>query len=220
MAREPTRLPGGKHGLGRSFVVANQRDRILAAVADTVAAKGFSAMTVEDVVRRSGVSRRTFYDQFSDKREAFFAAYDAATEQCMIATADAFASSTHWPEQLRLGLRAFFGFLANDYAITRMGFMEVPLAGPEGEARHLTVRTSFEVFLAPGEAIAGRAIPPMVPKTIGGGIFELAYSRVVRDRVRELPDLVPAALYHCLAPYLGLELAAREAALAARSTRS
>lgn len=220
MARRPTQLPGGRHGLGRSFVVVNQRDRILAAIADTVAAKGFSAMTVEDVLRRSGVSRRTFYDQFTSKREAFFAAYDAAIEQCMIATANAFMSSTHWPEQVRLGLQAFFGFLANDFAITRMGFMEVPLAGPEGEARHLAGRASFEVFLAPGEAMAGRPIPPMVPKAIGGGIFELAYSRVVRDRVQELPGLVPAALYHCLAPYLGLEIAAHEAALAERSPRS
>jgi AcrR family transcriptional regulator len=200
--------------------VANQRDRILAAVADTVAEKGLAAMTVEDIVRRSGVSRRTFYDQFSDKREAFFAAYDAATEQTMIATAQAFLSSTYWPEQVRLGLQAFFGFLANDFAITRMGFMEIPLAGPEGEARHLAGRTGFEVFLAPGEAMAGRPIPPMVPKIVGGGIFELAYARVVRGRTDELPSLLPAALYHCLAPYLGLEVAAREAEAAELSLQS
>ncbi|HEX4838009.1 MAG TPA: TetR/AcrR family transcriptional regulator [Solirubrobacteraceae bacterium] len=220
MSRLPSQLPGGRHGLPRSFVVRNQRERILAAVADTVAERGYAAMTVEDVVRLSGVSRRTFYDQFADKRAAFFAAYDAATEQTMVATAEAFLSSTYWPEQVRLGLQAFLGFLANDFAITRMGFMEIPLAGPEGEARHLAGRTGFEVFLAPGEAMAAHPIPPMVPKVVGGGIFELAYAHVVRGRTDELPGLLPTCVYHCLAPYVGLEMAAREAELAKRSLGS
>jgi AcrR family transcriptional regulator len=200
--------------LSRSSVAHNQRERILSAVAVAVAEKGYPAMTVEDVVRLSGVSRRTFYDQFSDKREAFFAAYDASTEQCMIATAEGFGSSTHWPEQVRRGLRAFLGYLAKEFAFTRMGFMEIPLAGPEGEARHLAARSGFEVFLSPGAELAEHPVPPMVPKVIGGGIFALAYARVVRGRVDELPSLLPAAVYHCLAPYLGPEQAAREAALA------
>ncbi len=220
MARRPKQLPAGRHGLGRSFVISNQRDRILAAVADVVALKGFAAMTVEDVVRASGVSRRTFYDLFGDKLEAFFAAYDAATEQTMMATAEAFLSSTYWPEQVRLGFTAFFGFLANDFAITRLGFMEIPLAGSEGESRHIAARSGFEVFLAPGAALAGRPIPPMVPKMVGGGIFELAYARVVRGRVDELPGLVPAAVYYCLAPYLGIDVAKREASLAEKGLGS
>jgi AcrR family transcriptional regulator len=218
--RRSTQLPKGRHGLPRSFVVRNQRERILAAVADTVAEKGYMSLTVEDVVRRSGVSRRTFYDQFSDKRDAFFAAYDAVVEQCMIVSAEAFASSTYWPEQVRYGAQAFFGFLANDFAFTRMSVMEIPLAGPEGEARHVAARSGFEIFLAPGVEMAGHPIPPMVPKVIGSGIFELAYARVVRGRTDELPGLVPACVYLCMAPYLGQEMAAREAALAARSLTS
>jgi AcrR family transcriptional regulator len=177
-------------------------------------------MTVEDVVQRSGVSRRTFYDLFADKRAAFFAAYDAATEQTMVATAQAFLSSSYWPEQVRLGLQAFFDFLSRDFAITRMGFVEIPLAGPEGEARHLAGRASFEAFLAPGEALAGRPIPSAVPQTVGGGIFELAYTCVARGQVQELPSLLPAAVYHALAPYLGLEVAGREADIARLSLQA
>src|SRR3984957_6944617 len=104
MPTRPRQLPAGRHGLSRSFVVRDQRERILAAVADVVAEKGYSAMTVEDVVGRAGVSRRTFYDQFADKREAFFAAYDAVSAQCMAVAGAAFVSSTSWPEQVRLGL--------------------------------------------------------------------------------------------------------------------
>ena len=197
--------------MSRSFVVTNQHERILAAVADCVAEKGYAGLTVEDIVRVSGVSRRTFYDQFSDKKAAFFAAYDACVEQCLLAAASGFASSTHWPEQVRLGLDGFVGYLAEDPAFTRMGMVEMPLAGSEGRARHMAARVGFEAFLAPGAELAKRPIPPMVPRTVGAGIFALAYARVVSGRVSQLPSLLPAMVYHCIAPYLGLDVARSEA---------
>lgn len=184
---------------------------MLAAVADCVAEKGYAGLTVEDIVRVSGVSRRTFYDQFSDKKTAFFAAYDACVQQCMLAAASGFASSTYWPEQIRLGLRGFLSYLAEDPAFTRMGMVEMPLAGPEGQERHMAARSGFEAFLAPGAELAKRPIRPMVPRTVGAGIFALAYARVVSGRTSQLPSLLPAAVYHCLAPYLGLEVARAEA---------
>lgn len=214
------KLPAGRHGLSRSFIVSNQRERILAAVADGVAEKGYAALTVEDIVRLAGVSRRTYYDQFSDKRDAFFAAYDASVEQCMLAAATAFASGIDWPEQVRLGLRAALRFFADDPAFTRMGMVDMPLVGPDGQARHFAARAGFEVFLAPGAALAPRPIPPIVPRTIGSGIFELIYARVVRNRAKELPDLLPAMTYHCLAPYLGPDVAAAEAETARLMARA
>jgi AcrR family transcriptional regulator len=218
MARSPRKLPSGRHGLSRSFVVTDQRERMLAAVADGVAEKGYIALTVEDVVRLAGVSRRTFYDQFKDKREAFFAAYDASVEQCMLAAAAGFASSSHWPEQVRFGLRGFLRYLSEDPAFTRMGIVEIPLAGPEGHARHLAARAGFEVFLAPGATMAEHPVPSMVPRTIGAGIFAMAYARVVRDRIRDLPMLLPAMTFHCLAPYLGPTIARAESDLARQMT--
>jgi AcrR family transcriptional regulator len=214
VARFPGQLPGGRHGLTRSFVASNQRERMLAAVADTVAESGYAGLTVAEIVTRAAVSRRTFYDQFADKREAFFAAYDASTEQAMIAAGTAFASSERWPEQVRRGLRAFLAYLAGEPSFTRMGIVEIPLAGPEGQARHLAGRQGFELFLAPGAALAEHPVPALVPKTVGSGIFELLHARVVRGRGSDLIELLPACVYQAMAPYLGTEAATREAALA------
>lgn len=211
MARQPFQLPGGRHGLPRSFVVSNQRERILAAVADAVFDAGYSGLTVADVVARAGVSRRTFYDQFADKRAAFFAAYDASVQQAMAAAANGFARGGGWAEQVRLGLHGFLSFLANDPAFTRMAVVEMPLAGEEGHARHLAGRAGFELFLAPGAELVGRPVPALVPKTVGSGVFELIHAQVVAGRTESLPELLPACVYHCLAPYVGIEAAAREA---------
>src|SRR2546430_485761 len=55
---------------------ASQRGRLVEAMAQVVAEKGYPATTVADVVERAGVSRRTFYEQFADKEACFLAAYD------------------------------------------------------------------------------------------------------------------------------------------------
>ena len=65
-ARAPHQLPPGRHGLARSFVARNQRERILAAVATVASKRGYGGMSVQDIVREAGVSRRTFYEQFKN----------------------------------------------------------------------------------------------------------------------------------------------------------
>src|SRR6266568_4630287 len=82
LAGVTAQLPSGRgrHRLPRAFVVANQRDRILDAIAHEVAQMGYPNVTVADVRRRAGVSSKTFYELFSDKADCFLVAYDAAIE--------------------------------------------------------------------------------------------------------------------------------------------
>src|ERR1044071_8567247 len=70
--REPHQLPAGRHGLSRSFVVEN-----------LCASAGYVSMSVEDIVVTSGVSRRTFYDNFRGKEDVYLAAYDEVTKQLL-----------------------------------------------------------------------------------------------------------------------------------------
>ena len=67
--------------MSRSFVAENQRERILAAVADVVSAASYGELTVEGIIVTAGISRRTFYEHFKNKDDAFLAAYDAITTQ-------------------------------------------------------------------------------------------------------------------------------------------
>ena len=53
------RLPRGRHDLPREFVARTQRDRLIDAMARTVAAKGFAA-PLTDVCTAAGVSTRAF----------------------------------------------------------------------------------------------------------------------------------------------------------------
>ena len=78
---ELSRLPPGRHGLPRDFVVHNQRERLIAGLAEAVAEKGYGGTTIADITRHAAVSRRTFYEHFDGKDECFVAAFDTVTEQ-------------------------------------------------------------------------------------------------------------------------------------------
>ena len=70
-------LPSGRHSLTRDAVLASQRGRLLDAMAEAVAEHGYGATTIAHVVSRAGVSRKTFYEHFTDKEQCFLALYDA-----------------------------------------------------------------------------------------------------------------------------------------------
>jgi AcrR family transcriptional regulator len=214
MSPPPERLPRGRHGLPRAFIVENQRERILAGVAEAIAEKGFRAVSVEDVVRRSGVSRRTFYSLFTDKEEAFFASFDAVNAHVQASMAKAFLSADEWPEQVRRGLGALLEFVGREPAFAKMGFVEMAAAGPEGQRRHDASLMGFELFLQPGLALAKHPVPSYVPRMVGGGISELLTSHVLRGEGSVVSELLPAAVYLCLVSYLGPAAAWHEASLA------
>ena len=73
-------LPRGPHQLSRAAVEKSQRERLLWAVTEAVAAKGYNATTVADIISGAKVSRTTFYQLFDDKLACFLAANRAASE--------------------------------------------------------------------------------------------------------------------------------------------
>ena len=75
------RLPRGRHGLPREFVAQNQRERLLAALAECLRGEGYEGTTVSTIGKRAGVSKSDFYKHFESKDACFVAAYDDAVER-------------------------------------------------------------------------------------------------------------------------------------------
>ena len=100
---------------GRGDVVSLQRARIIAAMVEVVAERGVARSTVAHVVARSGVSRRTFYELFSDREDCFLAAFDQAVEQRRgAAWCRRSRGGEGWLERVRAGLRALLEFLDDE----------------------------------------------------------------------------------------------------------
>jgi AcrR family transcriptional regulator len=140
-----SRLPSGRHGLSREAVVASQRARLIEAMAQVVADKGYAATTVGDVVERAGVSRRTFYEQFADKEACFLAAYDAALAVVLSRLRDAVEvhAGGGWRARARAGVEAFLVLLASEPAFARALQVEILTAGPAALDRRAGMLVMF-----------------------------------------------------------------------------
>src|SRR3954454_14835880 len=103
-------LPRGRHRLSRDEVVASQRGRMLTAMAEAVAQKGYARTTVADVLSRARVSRETFYEQFADKEDCFLAAYGFAVVALLGSIADAVGDARADPfDRFESALSAYLG---------------------------------------------------------------------------------------------------------------
>ena len=139
----PRRLPRGTHGLDRDVVEASQRTRLLEAVGRAVAERGYAAATIDDVVRRAGVSKKTFYEHFADKEDCFLAAYEAASEELLERVREAHAIHDDWLERTRAGVRAYLRWLAAEPALARVFLIEVAAAGPRALERREALRDRY-----------------------------------------------------------------------------
>ncbi|HEX2160511.1 MAG TPA: TetR/AcrR family transcriptional regulator [Thermoleophilaceae bacterium] len=205
-ARAPHQLPPGRHGLARSFVARNQRERMLAAVAQVASTRGYGAMSVQDVVREAGVSRRTFYEQFKNKDDAFLAAYDEASGRLMTAIRAAIDAEEAFEDKVSAGFRAFLELLAASPAFAKMCIVEVLAAGPEAIARRARTMEEFTGFFEAGaqETLVRENPPsPLIAETIVGGVYETVYRRIARGETDQLPRLLPDLVESALLPYVG-----------------
>ena len=123
-------------------IASDQRARLLAAMANVVAAKGFAATTVADVVRDAGVSRSTFYELFSSKEACFLAAYNEGVDDLLQAVREAVhEAQDDWRAQLRAGIRAYLARLARPDHFARVYIDEIHAAGAAAlEARAEALR--------------------------------------------------------------------------------
>jgi AcrR family transcriptional regulator len=205
------RLPAGRHGLPREFITQNQRERIITALVDTVAERGYNATTVAHITKAASVSRRTFYEHFADKEACFLAAYDMVADHIRASMRAAAESFGDWPQQVRAALATMLRFLASEPELARLTMIEPVAAGGEIAARHRASMQGFVAILKAGrpQHSGERPLPEATEETLVGGIVSLIVREISASRTADLEQLLPDLVELILAPYLGIEEAER-----------
>ena len=211
----PRHLPRGPHGLERGVVLASQRGRMLGAMADAVAEKGYAGTTVADVVAGAGVSRKTFYEHFRDKEECFLAAFDTGVDMLLEAIMAAQPRGDGgWLELTRARVRAYLQSLSSEPAFARTFLIEVFAAGPRALERRADVLRRFAHLFRDLHVEARRQFPqlPPVPEPIYiaavGATNELVSDFARAGRTAALPELEDTLVYLQVALFAGRDLAA------------
>jgi AcrR family transcriptional regulator len=196
-------LPRGRHAAPREVVATSQRERLLVAMADAVADKGYAGAAVADVIERAGVSRRTFYEHFANKEDAFLAAYDAGVAGLLEAIAEAEQAAGQGGGLLgraRAGTEVYLQLLADNPAFARTFLLEVLGAGPAALARRDAVHDQFAQRLADTYAriaqdAGGLPQPaPFVFRAAVGAIHELVLDCLLKRGPEALPALLDPVL--------------------------
>ena len=110
------------------------RRRLLGAVLQVVATKGYADTTIGDVVARAMVSRRTFYECFADKEECFVAAYEGASKAVLRRIDEAVDPRDDWVRRLETGVGVYLAAVAANPSVITVFVVEIMRAGPRALA--------------------------------------------------------------------------------------
>jgi AcrR family transcriptional regulator len=210
---ELARLPPGRHGLPREFVTHNQRERLIAGIAEAIAENGYSGTTIAHITRAAAVSRRTFYEHFESKDQCFVAAYDTVMKELQERVTAAFEETDDWAQAIKAGIAAMLGFLASEPNLARLCMVEALVAGPAVVERYDAAIQSFVPYFREGREGRPKEVLDRLSATteeaLVGGMVSLISRRIIAGKAEELEDLLPDLVEFTLTPYLGSAEAAK-----------
>lgn len=206
-----TRPLPGQEQLSRKFLVEHQRARIIAALARETSEKGFRAVTVADIVKRAGIARKTFYENFSSKEDCFLAAQEHAMATALSRVVEAGGTHQSWPHRVRAGLAAFLEYVAEEPALAKTCIVEALAVSPASVGYYEESQQTFVSLFRLGRDVSSQKeeLPETFEEAIVGGVFWIIYQRLVTAEAETITEVLPQLVEFVLAPYLGAE-AARE----------
>ena len=197
--------PGGQ-------VAEMQRRRLLLAVGEVVGEHGVTGLTVGRVCAQAGVSRRTFYEQFSDGEACLLAALNAQLERLSVELRPRYERNGKWRDRVRDGLTCLLERLDGDPSMARLCVIETLRGGPAVLERRARILGTLAVIVdeGRGEARAGSDPPPLTAQGVVGGALSVIHARLLANAQGPLVELAGPLMAMIVHPYLGLAAARAE----------
>ncbi|WP_308163448.1 TetR/AcrR family transcriptional regulator [Nocardia alni] len=174
------------------------RRRLLDGVAEALRECGYPDMTIADVVRHARTSRRTFYEHFTGKEDAYVALMLEWNREAIAQIYAAVDLDAPWRTQVRQAVQAWIATSASDVAISHAWIRHSPaLSGELFRRLHHDAATAYidmivNLTAAPAFQVADLHPPTRQVATIlFGGFRELIASTI--ESGKEINDLVDVA---------------------------
>jgi AcrR family transcriptional regulator len=172
----------------REQVARHQRARLYGAMIESVAQRGYTNTTVAHVIGLAGVSRRAFYEQFSNKEACFLATYDIVIARARKVVIEAWQSERGWANRLHAACRALLDDVAAFPKGPRLVLVDALGTGPEARQRMQLAGYTFERLVELAFASAPDRLEPaqLTPRAVVGGIRHVLFMRLLEGREHEL----------------------------------
>lgn len=175
-------------------VADHQRARLRSAMVEACARDGLNAATVADVVALAGVSTKTLYKHFGSKEGCFLATYDAVVADAVTRISAAYRDwsddELEWTAALCRAFNAFVAELVERPRSSRLALVDVLVVGPDALERIERAEEVFMWMIARSLSQASDAVrlPPLMLRSIIGGIWFVSRSRLLTGRAVEVSE--------------------------------
>ncbi len=182
-------------------------ERILVAITEIVAEKGYPAMAITEIASRASVSLTTFYRCFPGKEDAFAAAIDRGRRRSFEVIWPQYDAADDWQHAVAAGLHVFFALFTAETAMARLGGIATYEGGPKALDRRSAVLKMAEGLLDGGYELRP-STPALAAEGIGASIYSLMSSQIRHRGPESLYEAAPTAVFIALAPFIGSDAAA------------
>jgi AcrR family transcriptional regulator/DNA-binding MarR family transcriptional regulator len=200
-------------GLPREHVSEVQRMRILGAMAEVAGERGIESATIARVVKRAGVSRRTFYDLFEDRGACFNAVFDETVALAEGQISAAWQTQGDWIDRVRAALIALLTFLDEQPELARSCVVQALAGGPALLARRADLLKVFAEAIDQGRVeVRGEQPPALTAEGVVGAVFSIVHARLLDGEQAPLVGLSGSLMGLIVLSYRGPAAARRELA--------
>jgi AcrR family transcriptional regulator len=168
--------------------------RLVVAALDLYRERGFDQTTVAEIAERAGLTERTFFRHFTDKREVLFAGAETLLDEILAGVANAPTAASAF-DAVAAGLDVAATALGDrrDFAVLRHA---VIAANPALHERELSKLASWATSIA--ATLVARGVPAAtatLASEAGMAVFRVAFDRWVKETTSAtLPDLMREAM--------------------------
>lgn len=192
-------------------------------MAEEVALRGTSSVTVARVIARARVSRRLFYELFADVEDCLLATFDWAVGQARSIVLEACREEREWLGQIRVGLAALLRFFDRQALLAQLCIVHAAGGGRRVLERRAEVIAELSRQVDSGRELGDGERTPgsVVAEGVVGAVLAVLYGRVLasgsagdaghaRGEEGGLIELHGELMSMIVLPYLGAEVAAAE----------
>lgn len=177
------------------------RNRILDSLETCLDTKSFRDITLTDITTAAHISRRTFYEHFTNKDECLLALSEETSAQIMKTILTSFSAVDSWQDKVEKISHAYLEEIQNRTVLMRALYIELGALGFEGQSLRRKVADVFAEFLCnqvtlhkmKGENLS--EISHDVGVIIVSGINQLILNRLLDDSKSRLTDLTSTAVH-------------------------
>jgi AcrR family transcriptional regulator len=188
-----------------------RRARILQALVEVVAERGYAGASVELVTERARVGRDTFHRLFGDIASCFEVVLDCGLQRALEMIGEAFERESSWLVGTRTALASLLTMLDSEPLLARVWLVESLAGGSRAlERRERNLARLRERVLVLWPELEMQNPPPLAIEGLVGSVMGVVHTHLVTGDPDLMIELLGPLMGMIVRPYLGVERAERE----------